>query len=125
MSAMREQASGVGAFDAAAVQNAQTGGDCSIPRRDHAADEGVDFLRLLGTGRASRADRPHGLVSDDGLRERLHAGRVHDGRDLPLDDRARLPCFALLERFADADDRHEPGACAALNFVATTASVSP
>ena len=41
--------------------------------------------------------------------ERLHAGRIHDGCDLPLDDRARLTRLALLEGFADADDRHEPG----------------
>src|SRR6187551_950790 len=67
----------------------------------------MDLLGLLGAGRASRADRPHGLVSNDGLGERVHAGRVDDGSDLTLDDRARLAGLALLEGFANTDDRRQ------------------
>ena len=91
-----------------------------------AADERVHFLGLLRRRRAAGADRPNGLVGDDGLRERSHARRFETAVDLALDDRARLPRFALLERLADADDRNQARALArAWNFVATTASVSP
>ena len=69
----------------------------------------MDFLRLFRSRRPAGADGPDGLVGDDGFAERCDAGGFQHRGDLSLDRLPRLPRLALLERFADAQDRQETG----------------
>ena len=67
-SGIAKSSRGIAGLDAAAVQDAQAGGDFSILRRHPPADEGVHLLRLLGRRRPPGADGPDRLVGDDGAR---------------------------------------------------------
>src|SRR5690554_3887276 len=58
----REQLGRVGGLDAAAVQDRQRAGDCSIVGSQLATDEGVHLLGLLRAGGAAGADGPDRLV---------------------------------------------------------------
>src|SRR5690606_2346697 len=100
----REQLRGLAAFDAAAVEDPEVGGYWSIPFRDHAADQRVNFLRLIRGRGPPGADRPNRFVRDDRRAECGGAGCIENRRDLALDDRPRLVRLALLERLADAED---------------------
>src|SRR5690606_36312403 len=72
------------------------------------ADVGMDFLGLVRARRSSSANRPDGLVRDDNTREvvRTLDPRKSSG-ELVSDDRRRAAVLPLVERLADAEDRHQ------------------
>jgi hypothetical protein len=67
----------------------------------------VRFGRLRGRGIAAGADRPHRLIRDDELDELFGCDAVESVANLPIEHGERLVALALIERFADADDRRE------------------
>jgi hypothetical protein len=68
----------------------------------------VRLGHLLGGRHDSGADSPDRLVRDE---ERRPCGRaVQRARELARDDALRLLPLPLRERFADAEERREPGA---------------
>ena len=93
---------------AAAVDDvALVRGRAAEPLPDARADVRVRLAGLFGRGVASGADRPHRLVGDDQRRDLIAGQPVEPGLDLPIEHGQRLLALALLERFADADDRRE------------------
>jgi len=70
-------------LDAAAVRTRRTSADFGpVHGADALADEGVDFLRLLGRGDFASADGPDGLVGDDDLGRFVRGDRLEDRVDL-------------------------------------------
>ena len=67
----------------------------------------VRFAGLRRCGRAPGADGPHGLVRHHQRGDLIAAQAVEAALDLPIEHVHRLVALALLERFADADDRRQ------------------
>src|SRR5688572_5258361 len=67
----------------------------------------VGLAGLRRSGVPAGADRPHGLVGEHHPRQLLAGNAVETFLDLPIEHRRRLVAIALVERFADADDRHQ------------------
>ena len=65
MSGWRQEAGGVRALHASAVQNVSFLGEILADFGELGADRGVDLLGLLGAGDLAGADGPHRLVGDD------------------------------------------------------------
>src|SRR6185369_10721605 len=102
-----EQFRGIGRFHAAAVQDAQRAGNCSIDSRQFATNEGVDRL-CLGRRRGTPGpDRPDRLIGHDRRGKRRDATGLDHRIELLADYRLRGARIALLERFADAQDRNK------------------
>ena len=70
----------------------------------------MHFFGLLRARRLAGADGPHGLIGDDGARERGDARQIEHGVQLAIDHFERAAGFALGEQFADAEDRGQAGA---------------
>src|SRR5665213_3920750 len=68
----------------------------------------VDLRDLIIGRRASRADRPYGLIGDGGVL-RVHALR-HAAGKLARTDMQRAAVQPLVFRLADADDRRQASA---------------
>src|SRR5690606_35287490 len=66
-------------------------------------------LRLLRRRGLAGADGPDRLVSHYRIRKRRDARGGQHRLDLTLDDRIGSAGLPLLERFADAQDRRQPG----------------
>src|SRR4029453_11685778 len=71
------------------------------------AHERVDLLGGLRSGGAAGTDRPDRLVCDHELAGARFGHQREAARELPRHHVDRAAGLALLERFADADDRHD------------------
>ena len=69
----------------------------------------MDGLGLGRRGGFARADRPHRFVGDDRAGECLGAGLLEDRGELGLDPVFGLARFALVQRLAHAQHRHQSG----------------
>ena len=95
-------------LDAAAVQDvAALGGVRAEPLAQARADVGVGVLRLFGRGVLTRADGPHGLVGEHEIAQLFRRDAVEPLLHLPIEHVERLIRHSLLQRLADADDRHQ------------------
>ena len=107
---LREQTGGVGGFHGAAVEDAgRFRNGFAIEVLEKRANLRMHFLRLIIGGRLARADGPDGLVGDDDLGHVVGGNSFERLADLAVDDRGGLIGFALVERFAHADDGRQPG----------------
>src|SRR5580658_3074314 len=104
----RKQLGGVTGLDTAAVENARSGRDSSIPGRDPPPDESVYFLGLLRGGIAPGADGPHRLVGDDAVLQSTRAAQLQHHFQLPRDHLAGTPGLAVGELLAHAQNGDQP-----------------
>ena len=122
---LREQFSGVGRLDAAAVKQSGQTGNHNIFLFQLATNEGVDLLSLLRAGGAASTDGPDRLVGDHGRIEAGNAVMGQYGLQLARDDRLGLAGFTLFQALAHAQDRREPSGTCRGNLRATSPSSSP
>src|SRR5579863_164234 len=95
-------------FDAAAVEDSQTGSAFgSKTCRRLLPQEPVRFGRHFRRRRAARANRPNRLVSKNDTRELGTGQRGHATVELAFKNLFRLAAFPLGEQFANAQDRRQ------------------
>src|SRR5580700_4695704 len=103
-----DQSLDVVGFDAAAVEDSQTGSafgskTCRRLLPQEAVRLGSHFRRR----RAARANRPNRLVSKDDTRELRTGQRGYAAAELAREDLLCLAAFPFGEQFAHAKDRHQ------------------
>ena len=89
---------------AAAVKNLQLVRDTGITRGDLRTNVGVDFLRLLGGGRAAGTNGPNRLIGDDGLLQGFDSAEIQHGSHLLINHLEGGVGFALFQGFTDTQD---------------------
>src|SRR6202521_1255119 len=95
-------------FDAAAVEDSQTGSAFrSKIRRRLLPQEPVRLGSHFRRRRAARADRPNRLISNDDTRELGTGQRGHAAAELAREDFLGLAAFPLCKQFADAQNRRQ------------------
>src|SRR6266566_313104 len=105
---LRHQAVNVVRLDAAAVEDAQSGGGSRGKLlRPALTEEPMRCGRDLRCRRAARSDGPHRLVRYQNTRELLGGQRTGPPAELLFQDGFGVLGFARGQRFADADDRRQ------------------